>query len=509
MLGISGESLTRKIRGLAFRSILRQEMGFFDLRDNSVGNLTTRLATESTLVEGITGSTLGGSSLVASTLLTGFLVAFLACWRVALVVTVIFPFMAVSEATNIKMMQGFDSDAKTKFAKAGAVASEAVDNYDTLSAIGVQDVFIERYNKELEGPLKVGRKSALLGGIMYGIAEFLAQALWAIAFWVGSIFVRNENCTFPDLMEGISGLLFAGSALGQASLFLPDVGKSRVAATNVFRLIDRKSEIDATSEEGIPSSRISLKGTVSAEEVKFEYPTRPDVPVLRGMSVTVSPGQTLALVGESGSGKSTMVSLIERFYDPRSGKVTLDGTDARGYNVKGLRGQLGLVSQEPDLFNRSVRDNIAYGLSHEEGTPVTDSMIMEAAKTANAHEFIAGLPNGYDTEVGVRGSKLSGGQRQRVAIARSLVRSPRVLLLDEATSALDAVSERLVQDALDVASKGRTTIAIAHRLSTIKDADVIAVLKNGKVVESGKHDQLLRLNGDYATLVKNQMSEAE
>eukprot|EP00178_Gracilaria_changii_P015844 TRINITY_DN444_c7_g1_i1.p1 TRINITY_DN444_c7_g1~~TRINITY_DN444_c7_g1_i1.p1 ORF type:complete len:1288 (-),score=283.32 TRINITY_DN444_c7_g1_i1:6972-10835(-) len=507
MLGISGERLTRKLRSQAFRSVLRQDIGFFDAKENSVGQLTTRLATEATLVKGVAGDALGGIAMVTSTLLTGFLIAFLSCWRVALVVTVIFPAMGLSEAMNIKMISGFDSDSNKKFAKAGAVASEAVDNYDTVSSIGVQDVFIEKYNEELEVPLRNGRRSAFTSGIAFGVAEALAQILWAISFWVGSIFVQRGQCTFPGLMKAVSGLLFAGSSLGQASLFLPDFGKSRVAATELFRLLDRPSAIDPTSEEGIRTNGKAIEGSISVDKVKFEYPTRPDVPVLRGLTFDVEPGKTMALVGASGSGKSTVVSLIERFYDPRSGHLSVDGTNIKDYHLRDIRGQIGLVSQEPDLFHRSVRDNIAYGLSQEDGTPVTESMIVDAAKAANAHDFISQLPEGYDTDVGTRGSKLSGGQRQRVAIARSLVRSPRVLLLDEATSALDAVSERTVQDALDAASHGRTTIAIAHRLSTIKDADVIGVVQNGKIIEKGTHQDLLNLNGAYARLVENQMSE--
>ena len=508
MLGISGERLTRKIRSKTFRAILSQEMGFFDSKENSVGRLTTKLATEATLVQGVTGDTLGGATLVTSTILTGVLIAYISCWRIALVVTFIFPLMGVSEAANAKLVTGFDADSESKFAQAGAVASEAVDNHDTVYSLGVQDYFIKKYNTELEGPLRNGARTALVGGVTFGIAQFLSQALWAISFWVGSIFVRQGHCQFADLMKAISGLLFAGSSLGQASMFMPDFGKSRVAATQIFRLLDRESTINPNNEDGINPNHGSITGTVEAKDLKFEYPTRPDVPVLRGLDVQVDSGKTLALVGESGFGKSTIVGLLERFYDPRSGTLSLDRTNLQDYRVKGLRSQIGLVSQEPDLFNRSVRDNIAYGLSQEDGTPVTGEMIVEAAKTANAHEFISKLPQGYDTNVGPRGSKLSGGQRQRVAIARALVRQPRVLLLDEATSALDAVSERYVQDALDSAAKGRTTVAIAHRLSTIKDADTIAVVQDCKIVEQGTHDELLRVVGIYATLVKNQMSES-
>lgn len=485
---------------------MKQEMGFFDEKKNSLGALTTRLAREATMVKGVTGATLGSLSFAISTVVAGFLVAYLACWRVALVVTAVFPLMAISGALQLKLMTGFDADSEKKYADAGAIASEAVDNFDTTASLGVQDMFMDRYNAALEIPIKNGRKTALVGGIMFGISEFLAQALWAVSFWVGSIFVRNGDCDFPDLMKAITGLLFAGMMLGNVSAQVPDVSKAKIASTKVFRLLDRESRIDPTGESG---ERSEISGHVATENVRFSYPTRQDVQVLRGVSVEVSQGQTLALVGASGCGKSTTVALLERFYDPQAGTIRIDGTEIRDYNLNHMRFHLGFVSQEPDLFNRSIRDNIAYGLDHSDGTPVTDDMITEAAKAANAHSFISELNDGYDTIVGPRGSRLSGGQRQRVAIARSLVRKPRILLLDEATSALDAVSERVVQDALDKAAAGRTTVAIAHRLSTVKDADVIAVVSKGRIVESGRHAQLLRIpNGEYANLVKNQLTEA-
>lgn len=233
-------------------------------------------------------------------------------------------------------------------------------------------------------------------------------------------------------MTAISVLLFAGMSAGQASLFMPDMAKAKVAATNLFRLLDRESKIDPAKNEGKKVN--SITGIVQAEGVKFEYPRRPEIPVLRGLDLVVQPGKTLALVGESGCGKSTIVSLLERFYDPRKGVISLDHNPVKDLNLSNLRSHMSLVSQDPDLFDRSVRDNIAYGLSKEDGTPVTDEIIINAAKAANAHNFIMDLPEQYDTIVGPRGNRLSGGQKQRVAIARALVRNPRVLLLDEATS---------------------------------------------------------------------------
>jgi ATP-binding cassette, subfamily B (MDR/TAP), member 1 len=505
MLGISGERLTRKLRSKSFRAILRQEMGFFDMKENSVGSLATRLATEATLVKGVTGETLGAAALAASTIIAGLSISFAGCWRIALILLVVFPFIGLSSYFQMKMMSGFDSGAKKDFASAGAIASEAVDNIRTVAGIGIQDYWIDRYAESLLQPLRKGRKSALVTGIAFGVAEFSLYAMYAISFWFGAKFIEKGQCTFLGLMKAVTGLLFAALSLGNVSLFTPDIAAANVAATSIFRLLDRESAIDPTNPSG--KCMNNLKGEVAFEDVEFEYPSRPDVAVLRSLSLSAAPGKTLALVGQSGCGKSTVVSLLERFYDVRSGSLKIDQEELRNLNIQNARSQMGLVQQEPDLFNRSIKENILYGLSHDEGIPVTDEQVVEAAKVANAHEFISKLPLGYDSPVGERGSALSGGQRQRIAIARSLVRHPRILLLDEATSALDSRSERVVQTALKEAREGQTTIVIAHRLSTVKDADAIAFLYRGNVLELGTHADLLGKGGMYASLVKNQVTE--
>ncbi|KAI0558792.1 ABC transporter [Gracilaria domingensis] len=391
MLGISGERMTYKLRRASFRALLKQDMGFFDMKQNSLGALSTRLATEATQVKGITGDVLGSFAFGLSTVLTGFLIAYIACWRVALVVTVVFPLGAVAQMVQLKMMTGFDADSETRYAAAGTVASEAVDNFETVTSIGVQDVFLNKYSEEVDKTIGNGRRTALIAGVAFGVSEFLAQVLWAVSFWVGSIFVRDGFCGFADLMKAVTGLLFGGLMLGNLSSTMPDWGKSKIAATRIFRLLDRESLIDPTLDVDFKKK---INGDVSLEKAYFEYPTRPNIAVLRGMSVEVKSGQTLALVGASGSGKSTVVSLVERFYDVRSGSLKIDGTNIVEYDVKWVRKHVGLVAQEPDLFNRSVRDNIAYGLDHVEGTPVTDEMIVEAAKAANAHSFITELEDG-------------------------------------------------------------------------------------------------------------------
>lgn len=244
---------------------------------------------------------------------------------------------------------------------------------------------------------------------------------------------------------------------------------------------------------------------IELKHVGFKYPTRPDVQIFRDLCLSIPSGKTVALVGESGSGKSTVISLIERFYDPDSGQILLDGVEVRKLKLSWLRQQMGLVSQEPILFNETIGTNIAYGKQGE----ATEGEIITAARAANAHNFISALPQGYDTNVGERGVQLSGGQKQRIAIARAIVKDPKILLLDEATSALDAESERVVQDALDMVMVNRTTVVVAHRLSTIKGADLIAVVKGGVVAEKGKHEVLMKItDGVYASLVALHMTSS-
>lgn len=291
------------------------------------------------------------------------------------------------------------------------------------------------------------------------------------------------------------------------SCLISAITHGRGAAAKLYATIERTPAIDSADPGGLRPEKVI--GEITFEDVKFTYPSRPDVPILKGLSINFPAGKTAALVGASGSGKSTIVSLIERFYDPSSGSVKLDGVDLRELNIKWLRSQIGLVSQEPTLFATTIKGNVLHGLI---GTPYENAseeekfkLVQEACIKSNADGFITKLPQGYETMVGERGFLLSGGQKQRIAIARAVVSDPRILLLDEATSALDTRSEGVVQDALDKAAAGRTTITVAHRLSTIRDADRIFVMGDGLVLEQGTHNELLAdENGPYARLVQAQ-----
>lgn len=277
------------------------------------------------------------------------------------------------------------------------------------------------------------------------------------------------------------------------------MGKAQEAARHLQQLFDRKPAIDSLSTEG--EKVTSMEGSIEFRDVHFRYAQRPEQPVLRGLSLTVKPGQYVALVGPSGCGKSTTVALLERFYDPIVGGVFVDGKEISSLNIKDYRSFLALVSQEPTLYQGTIRENILLGADLED---VPDSAIEMVCREANIYDFIMSLPDGFGTIVGSKGSMLSGGQKQRIAIARALLRDPKILLLDEATSALDSESEHVVQAALDAAAKGRTTIAVAHRLSTIQKADVIYVFDQGRVVESGTHNELMKMNGRYSELVNLQ-----
>ena len=300
---------------------------------------------------------------------------------------------------------------------------------------------------------------------------------------------------FWAILIGGLGLAGLGTALGS-------IGKGRQAAYIIHSVIDRVPVIDSSSTDGAKPS--SCSGAFELCNVHFAYPSRPDLPIFKGYNLKISPGQTVALVGESGGGKSTVISLLERFYDPVKGKVMLDGIDIRDLNVQWLRDQIGLVSQEPVLFATTIMENIRYGKPG-----ALDDEVYEAARMANAHTFITGFTEGYATDVGERGVQLSGGQKQRVAIARAIIKDPQILLLDEATSALDSESESVVQVALDtlLKAKKRTTVIVAHRLSTIRNADSIAVIYDGAIVEQGTHGELMAIgDGNYRRLALRQQA---
>ncbi|GAB6020133.1 hypothetical protein CHUAL_002862 [Chamberlinius hualienensis] len=496
----AGECLTRRLRQLSFRAMLKQEMAFFDDQKNSVGALCTRLSADAASVQGATGSRIGTIIQSFCTLGAACVVSLVYCWQLALLAMCFIPVILIARymhATIIRKQTLVEMDS---FDSANKVAIESITNIRTVASLHKEKKFHEIYINHLIGPHRKAILESHLRGLIFGAAQSTTFFTYAAIMYYGGYLVQNQRIEY-EVMFKVSQLVIMGSSMvASAFAFAPNYSKGIVSAARIFVLLERKPIIDSSLESGLKLPD-STPGVVRFKGVEFRYPARKDIPVLQGLNLDINPGHVVALVGSSGCGKSTCIQLLERFYDPLGGEVTMDGTNISQLNIGWLRSRIGIVSQEPILFDRSIAQNIAYGDNNRE-VPMDE--IIQAAKNANIHNFITALPEGYETSVGDKGTQLSGGQKQRIAIARALVRNPKILLLDEATSALDTESEKVVQEALEQAQKGRTCITVAHRLSTIKDANQIAVIHHGKVVELGTHDELMAQHGHYFRFYQTQ-----
>uniref|UniRef100_A0A8C3LLU7 Bile salt export pump n=1 Tax=Chrysolophus pictus TaxID=9089 RepID=A0A8C3LLU7_CHRPC len=492
----SGELLTRRLRKIGFQAMLGQDIGWFDDRRNSPGALTTRLATDASQVQGATGSQIGMIVNSFTNIGVAIIIAFYFSWKLSLVIMCFLPFLALSGAVQAKMLTGFAAQDKKALEATGQISSEALSNIRTVAGVGEEKKFIDAFEKNLDMPYRAAIKKANVYGICFGFAQSIVFIANSVSYRYGGFLVQTEGLHYSFVFRVISAIVTSGTALGRASSYTPNYAKAKTSAARLFQLIDRLPKISVYSKKG--EKWDDFKGSIEFLNCKFTYPSRPDIQVLKGLSVAVKPGQTLAFVGSSGCGKSTSVQLLERFYDPEKGSVLIDGHDTKKVNVQFLRSKIGVVSQEPVLFDCSIADNIKYGSNTKD---TTMEKVIEAAKKAQLHDFVMSLPEKYETNVGAQGSQLSRGQKQRIAIARAIIRDPKILLLDEATSALDTESEKTVQAALDKAREGRTCIVIAHRLSTIENADIIAVMSQGIIIERGTHDELMAMEGAYYKLV--------
>ncbi|XP_073329242.1 bile salt export pump-like [Pagrus major] len=492
----SGELLTRRLRKLGFQAMLRQEIGWFDDPRNSLGALTTRLATDASMVQGATGSQIGMIVNSLTNIGASFVIAFYFSWKLTLVIMCFLPLIGLSGVFQAKMLTGFENQDKKAMEEAGQVSSEALANIRTIAGLAKESSFVESYEQKLELPYKSAKKRAHIYGLCFGFAKCVIFMAYAASFRYGGYLVSSEGLQYMFVFRVISAVVISGTALGRVSSFTPDYARAKTAAAQFFKLLDHVPKISMSHTDG--EKWDNFRGEIEFFNCKFTYPTRPDIQVLNDLVVSVKPGQTLAFVGSSGCGKSTSVQLLERFYDPDEGQVLIDGRPSHRVNVPFLRSQIGIVSQEPVLFDCSIAENIQYG---DNTRSVSMEEIVESARKAYLHDFVMTLPEKYETRVGAQGSQLSRGEKQRIAIARAIVRNPKILLLDEATSALDTESEKTVQFALDEARKGRTCIVIAHRLSTIQTADIIAVISHGTVMEQGTHDELMAEKGAYYKLV--------
>ncbi|KAH9483459.1 ABC multidrug transporter mdr1 [Psilocybe cubensis] len=492
--------LTAKLRTRCFKAVLRQDTSYFDREENSTGSLVSRLSQNPQKFEGLAGVTLGVFVQTTATVVSGAVLGLVFVWQIGLIGIACMPaLLAVGYVRLIVIVQK-DQKNRKAHEDSAQLACEAAGSIRTVAALVREDDCLRMYSQSLEEPLRKSSITAFWSGMLYAFSQALSFFVIALVFWYGSVLVSRGDCSLFHFFIGLMSTTFGAIQAGNVLSYVPDVSAATGAGSDIVKLLNKVPEVDAESTDGIVVLEKDIQGHIKFEDVHFRYPTRPSIRVLNGLSLDIRPGTYVALVGASGSGKSTAIQLLERFYDPIAGHICLDGQKINELNVGEYRKHIALVSQEPTLYSGSIKFNILLGATkaHSE---ISQQELENACRKANILEFIQGLPQGFETEVGGKGTQLSGGQKQRIAIARALLRNPKVLLLDEATSALDSSSEKVVQAALDEAARGRTTIAIAHRLSTIQNADQIYFIKDGIVSETGTHDELLALKGDYYNYV--------
>ncbi|HYX35763.1 MAG TPA: ABC transporter transmembrane domain-containing protein [Oligoflexus sp.] len=491
----AGERIVTRLRQSLYQAVLKQEIAFFDARQT--GELMSRLASDATVVQNAV--TLHFSSFLQHTgiVLFGTILLIRTSAVMAIGFLIAIPLIVVSTGFFGKRIQKLAREGQDAWGQSASIAAETISGIRTVRAFIQEQGEAHRYARAVTQALELGRLRIQNIACFIGIGSLLGSVTIAGVLWYGGDMVLTGVMTLGDLTSFLLYALSVTVSLGSLGSLWTDFMSTLGASERIFELLDRQPKIPLSS--GLVPPHIS--GRVQFQRVQFCYPARPDIPVLKELSFSVEPGQVIALVGPSGSGKSTIASLLTRFYDPIQGAILLDGTNIRNLNSAWLRRQIGVVSQDPFLMSDTIAANIRYGR-----VDASDAAVRRAAYDAHAHDFIEGFPNGYQTLVGERGLQLSGGQRQRIAIARALLKDPRILILDEATSALDAESEYLVQEALERLMEGRTTLVIAHRLSTVKHADRVLVMEHGKIIQSGTHKSLMQNTaGIYYRLAYRQL----
>ncbi|KAI3440989.1 uncharacterized protein J3R85_003036 [Psidium guajava] len=507
--GMVGEKAMINLRKALFSGVLRNEYAWFEKPKNSIGTVTSRIINDTSMVKVIISDRMSVIVQCISSILIATVVSMIVNWRMALVAWAVMPCHFIGGLIQAKSAKGFSGDSAEAHRDVVSLTSESATNIRTVASFCYEEQILRKAELALEVPKKESRRTSIKYGIIQGFSLCLWNIAHAVALWYTTVLVDRGQASFKDGIRSYQIFSLTVPSITELWTLIPTVISAMSILAPAFQTLDRKTEIEPDIPEHTHPGRI--EGTAEFQNVKFNYPSRPEVTVLKNFTLKIEAGMKVALVGPSGAGKSSILALLLRFYDPMEGKVLIDGKDIKKYNLRWLRRQIGYVQQEPILFSSSIRDNICYGSSG-----ASEAEIIEVTRQANIHEFISGLPDGYDSLVGEKGCQLSGGQKQRIAIARTLLKKPAMLLLDEATSALDAESERSIVSTLEAANESdnggllsRTTvITVAHRLSTIVKSDSIIVMDKGEIVEIGPHSTLVRsASGVYSRLYRLQSIE--
>ena len=489
---LSGESALNRLRRDLFAHLSRLPMSFF--HEQRSGALSNRVSADLGVVRDTLLKTVPQAVRQSVILVGGLTFIFISSWKLSLIMLGSVPVVVLAIAFFGRKVRGYSRDAQDSLAEAGTVIEETVQGIADVKAYTNEPFEEARYSRSLDQFLDVTRRGAKNRAAFLSFIIFALFGTISFVVWQGSRMLATSQISWENFVYFILFSIFVGASLGSLPEIISQFQQTAGATDRLRELLDLEPE------RGDGDAEVKLGGAIAFENLSFSYPSRPDVQVLHDLTFDVEPGQRVALVGPSGAGKSTTFSLILGFSDAQSGRVLFDGRPAAELSLHALRSEIAIVPQEVLLFGGTIRENIEYG---RPGATIEE--IQDAAQLANAHDFIAELPEGFETVVGPRGTKLSGGQRQRIAIARAVLADPRILLLDEATSALDSESERLVNEALERLMQGRTSLVIAHRLSTVRHADRILVFNHGKIVESGTHEDLIKCDGTYRLLVETQL----
>lgn len=490
----AGERIVMAIREKVFKSLVEQDIAFFD--QNRTGELMSRLSADTALLQNALSINISMLVRNIATAVGGTVLLLYTSPRLTLLLLLSLPFLGIGVVYYGRRIRDISKKVQDALAQSAIIAEETISGMRTVRAFAQESVELGRYRQALGETLRRTRKKVHSISLFMMISSLFGYAPIVCVIWYGGMLVIQKEMDIGGLMSFVLYTLTVGISVASLAALWTDFMAATGASRRVFQLLDEKPSIHLSGGRELRA----IRGEVTFDNVHFAYPSRPDFPVLSGITLPIKAGEVVALVGPSGAGKSTVVSLIPRFYDVTTGRILVDGQDIRDLDATQLRRQIGMVAQDSVLMSSSIADNVRYGKED-----ASDEEVLEALRFAHAEEFIQRFPDGIRTIIGERGVQLSGGQRQRVAIARAVLKNPRILILDEATSALDAESEHHVREALDSLMKGRTTVVIAHRLSTVKGADRVLVLNRGCIVQEGSHDQLMADGqGIYRRLVERQ-----